>query len=146
MEELAKPPFNGRADLPEIADDLQLEIDELFPLAESLQLMRFAEVAHGDIALSDAGRQFVEGDSDTRKRLFGRQLLAHVPIVALIRRVLDERPTHMAPYRRFSEELEDVMSEGYADETMDAAINWGRYAELFAYDEQSQTFSLENPE
>ena len=146
MEELAKPPFNGRADLPEIADDLQMEIDELFPLAESLQLMRFAEVAHGDITLSEAGRHFVEGDSDTRKRLFGRQLLAHVPIVALIRRVLDERPTHMAPYRRFSEELEDVMSEGYADETMDAAINWGRYAELFAYDEQSQTFSLENPE
>ena len=146
MEELAKPPFNGRADLPEIADDLQLEIDELFPLAESLQLLRFAEVAHGDIALSEAGRQFVDGDSDTRKRLFGRQLVAHVPIVALIRRVLDERPTHMAPYRRFSEELEDVMSEDYADETMQAAINWGRYAELFAYDEQSQTFSLENPE
>ena len=146
MEELAKPPFNGRADLPEIADDLQMEIDELFPLAESLQLMRFAEVAHGDITLSEAGRQFVEGDSDTRKRLFGRQLVAHVPIVALICRVLDERPTHKAPYRRFSEELEDVMSEGYADETMDAAVNWGRYAELFAFDEQSQTFSLENPE
>ena len=146
METLAKPPFNGRADLPLLAEDLQLEIDELFPLAESLQLLRFAEVAHGDIGLTEAGRQFVEGDSDTRKRLFGKQLLAYVPIVALVRRVLDERPTHMAPYRRFSEELEDVMSEDYADETLDAAINWGRYAELFAYDEQSQTFSLENPE
>ena len=52
----------------------------------------------------------------------------------------------MAPYRRFSEELEDVMSQDYAEETMDAAVNWGRYAELFAFDEQSQTFSLENPE
>ncbi len=146
LEELAKAPFNGRADLPEIAEDLQMEIDELFPLAESLQLMRFAEVAHGDITLTDAGRQFVESDSDGRKRLFGRQLLAHVPIVALIRRVLDERPSHNAPYRRFSEELEDVMSEEYAEETLDAAISWGRYAELFAYDEQAQAFSLENPE
>ena len=146
MEELAKPPFNGKADLPLIADDLQMEIDELFPLAETLQLLRFAEVAHGDIMLTDAGRRFVESDSDARKRLFGHQLVAHVPIAALIRRVLDERPSHMAPYRRFSEELEDVMSEDYADETMQAAISWGRYAELFAYDEQSQTFSLENPE
>jgi NitT/TauT family transport system ATP-binding protein len=146
MEELAGPPFEGRADLPELADDLQMEIDELFPLAESLQLLRFAEVAHGDILLSEAGRRFVDSDSDGRKRLFGQQLLAHVPIVALIRRVLDERPSHMAPYRRFSEELEDVMSEEYAEETMQAAINWGRYAELFAYDEQSQAFSLENPE
>ena len=146
MEELAGPPFQGRADLPELADDLQLEIDELFPLAESLQLLRFAEVAHGDIVLSEQGRRFVDSDSDARKRLFGQQLLAHVPIVALIRRVLDERPTHKAPYRRFSEELEDVMSEDYAEKTMQAAINWGRYAELFAYDEQSQAFSLENPE
>ena len=69
-----------------------------------------------------------------------------MPIVALIRRVLDERPSHNAPYRRFSEELEDVMSEEYAEETLDAAISWGRYAELFAYDEQAQAFSLENPE
>jgi NitT/TauT family transport system ATP-binding protein len=146
LEELAKPPLNGRADLPVLADDLQMEIDDLFPIAESLQLLRFAEVAHGDIKLTPDGRQFVEGDSDARKKLFGRQLLAHVPIVALIRRVLDERPTHNAPRRRFSEELEDVMSEDYAEETLDAAINWGRYAELFAYDEQAQAFSLENPE
>jgi NitT/TauT family transport system ATP-binding protein len=146
MEALAASPFNGRADLPELGEDLQMEIDELFPIAESLQLLRFAEVAHGDIQLTEAGRQFVEGESDLRKRLFGQQLIAHVPIVALIRRVLDERPSHKAPYRRFSEELEDVMSEEYADDTLDAAINWGRYAELFAYDEQSQTFSLEDPE
>ena len=146
MEALARPPFDGKADLPELGEDLQMEIDELFPIAESLQLLRFAEVAHGDIKLTDMGRQFVEADLDLRKRLFGQQLLAYVPIVALIRRVLDERPTHKAPYRRFSEELEDVMSEEYADGTLDAAINWGRFAELFAYDEQSQTFSLEDPE
>jgi len=24
-------------------------------------------------------------------------------------------------------------------------VSWGRYAELFAYDEQPETFSLENP-
>jgi NitT/TauT family transport system ATP-binding protein len=146
LEELHAPPYDGRADLPMLGEDLQMEIDELFPIAETLQLLRFAEVAHGDIQITEVGRQFVEAESDVRKRLFGQQLLAHVPIVALIRRVLDERPTHKAPYRRFSEELEDVMSEEYADDTLDAAINWGRYAELFAYDEQSQTFSLEDPE
>ena len=37
------------------------------------------------------------------------------------------------------------MSEDYADETLKTVVSWGRYAELFAYDEQSETFSLENP-
>src|ERR1700687_775512 len=44
MEAVAAPPFNGTADLPKIASDLQMEIDELFPVAETLQMMRFAEV------------------------------------------------------------------------------------------------------
>ncbi len=138
--------FDGKADLPELADDLTMEIDELFPLTETLQLLNLAEVAEGDIRLTDVGRRFVESDVDQRKRIFGERLLARVPIAALIRRVLDERPSHRAPYRRFSEELEDFMSEDAADETLSAIITWGRYAEVFAYDEQSQAFSLEDPE
>ena len=146
METLAAEPFNGKADLPEIADELSLEVDELFPIVETLQLLRFAEVAHGDIRLTPTGRRFVDLDVDARKRLFAEQLNAHVPIAALIRRVLEERPTHRAPYTRFSEELEDFMSEEFAEETLKAVIDWSRYAELFAYDEQAQTFSLEDPE
>ena len=37
------------------------------------------------------------------------------------------------------------MSEQYADETLETIVSWGRYAELFAYDEQAQAFSLEDP-
>jgi len=146
METLAAEPFKGKADLPDIGDELSMEVDELFPIAETLALLGFAEVAHGDIRLTEAGRRFVEFDVDARKRLFAEHLVANVPIVALIRRVLDERPSGRAPYQRFSEELEDFMSEAFATETLAAAIDWGRYAELFAYDEQAQAFSLEDPE
>jgi len=68
-----------------------------------------------------------------------------IPLMGLIRRVLDERPSHSAPAARFRNELEDYMSEDYADETLKTIVSWGRYAELFAYDEQSELFSLENP-
>jgi NitT/TauT family transport system ATP-binding protein len=145
MEALHQPPFEGKADLPEIAGELSMELDEFFPIAEMLQLLGFADVESGDIRLLEPGRRFVDGDVDARKRIFRDQLMQRVPIAALIRRVLDERRSHRAPYRRFSEELEDFMSEEFAEETLDAVINWGRYAELFAYDEQSQSFSLENP-
>jgi NitT/TauT family transport system ATP-binding protein len=145
MEALMQPPFDGKADLPDIADELTMEVDELFPLAESLQLLGFADVAHGDIRLTEDGRRFVDYDVDSRKKLFRDHLMARVPMAAMIRRVLDERSTHRAPYRRFSEELEDFMSEEFAEETLYALIDWGRYAELFAFDEQSQSFSLEDP-
>jgi NitT/TauT family transport system ATP-binding protein len=146
IEEIAAPPYDGKADLPALADSLQLEIDELFPVAETLQLLRFAELAEGDIRLTAAGRRFAEMDVDQRKRLFGDHLLAYVPLAQRIRRVLDERPSHNAPATRFREELEDYMSEDYAEMTLRSVTTWGRYGEIFAYDESAQAFSLENPQ
>ncbi|HEX3417333.1 MAG TPA: AAA-associated domain-containing protein [Stellaceae bacterium] len=41
--------------------------------------------------------------------------------------------------------MEDYLSDAAAEETLDAVIDWGRYAEIFAYDDQSEMFSLEDP-
>ena len=80
MEILAGPPYNGKADLPEIAATLQMQVDDLFPVVETLQLLRFADTADGDMHLTEQGRHFVEADVDARKRIFGDHLLAYVPI------------------------------------------------------------------
>jgi len=146
IEEIAAEPYLGRADLPALADSLQMEVDELFPVAETLQLLRFAEIEEGDIKLTPAGQRFAEADVDVRKKLFGDHLLSYLPLAARIKLVLDERPTHTARAVRFLEELEDYMSDEYADRTLKSVVNWGRYGELFAYDETSETFSLENPQ
>jgi NitT/TauT family transport system ATP-binding protein len=145
MEAVAGAPYNGRADLPPLAASLQLEVDELFPIAETLQLLRFAEFAEGDIRLSDAGRRFVKADLDERKKLFAQHLVTYVPMAAHIKHVLDERATHRAPASRFRDELEDQMSEEAADETLRAIISWARYGEAFAYDEGLGVFSHDNP-
>jgi NitT/TauT family transport system ATP-binding protein len=145
IETLAGEPYNGHADLPVLAGHLQLEVDEIFPLAEALQLLRFAQLSEGDLNLTEAGKRFAHLETDERKKLFAQHLTETVPLIGLIRRVLDDRPSHTAPAARFRIELEDYMSEQYADETLETIVSWGRYAELFAYDEQSETFSLENP-
>ena len=145
MEAVAAPPFNGKADLPEIASDLQMEIDELFPVAETLQMLRFAELEGGDLKLTDDGKAFAQVGVDERKRIFSRHLLTYVPLAAHIRRVLDERASHSARKSRFIDELEDFMSEEDAEQTLRDVVRWGRYAEAFAYDDENAMFSLENP-
>jgi NitT/TauT family transport system ATP-binding protein len=145
MEVLAGEPFNGRADLPALADELTMEVDDLFPVAETLQLLRFAEIEHGDIRLTDAAKRFARAEPDERKRMFAQHLVTYVPLAGHIKRVLDERAGHRAPASRFRDELEDSMSEEQADQTLRAVISWARYGELFAYDEDSGVFSLENP-
>src|SRR6202522_3486687 len=145
MEAVAAAPFNGKADLPEIASDLTMEIDELFPVAETLQMLRFAELEGGDLKLTEDGMAFAHGALDERKRIFTRHLLSYVPLAAHIRRVLDERASHSARKSRFIDELEDFMSEDDAEQSLRAVVSWGRYAEAFAYDDENAMFSLENP-
>lgn len=145
LEAVAGPPYDGKADLPVVGASLHMEIDDLFPVAETLQRLRFAEVAGGDIRLTPEGRQFVDADTDGRKRLFARHLLTYVALAAHIRRILDERPSHRAPWSRFSDELEDHMSPNAAEQTLRAIISLGRYAEIFAYEDQTGIFSLDDP-
>ena len=114
----------------------------MFPIAETLQMLRFAEIGGGDLCLTEAGRSFAEDEIDDRKRLFRRQLLSYVPLAQHIKRVLDERASHTAPKSRFSDELEDYMTAEAAEQTLRAVIDWGRYAEAFAYDDETAMFSL----
>jgi NitT/TauT family transport system ATP-binding protein len=143
LETLEGPPYDGRADLPALAAALQYEADELLPLGETLSMLGFAILEEGDLQITESGRAFVDAETEDRKKIFGKTLLAHVPLAAEIRKVLDERWNHRAAAVRFRDELEDHMSPEYAEETLRTIISWGRYAELYEYDEEAQQFSLE---
>jgi len=43
---------------------------------------------------------------------------------------------------RFESELEDHLHRREAERTVRAVIGWGRYAELFVYDDKARAFSL----
>ncbi|BBS35930.1 AAA-associated domain-containing protein [Enterobacter sp. LM3] len=146
IETLAAAPYEGRADMPDIAHSLHLEVDDLFPIAEVLQLMGFADIREGDIFLTPAAIAFAQADTQPRKVMFAEHLLRFIPLAALIKNVLDERVDHRAPRVRFEQELEDTLSDSAAKETLDTVIHWGRYAEIFSYNDQTALFSLEDVE
>ncbi|KTD34629.1 ABC transporter ATP binding protein [Legionella moravica] len=137
--------FEERIDLPELADELMMNIDDLFPILETLEILGFAKVSAGDIQLSDLGKQFSEADLQERKQLFAQRLLEKVPLARYIRRVLDEKVGHRVSEERFLSKLEDYLSEKEADRVLRTMIDWGRYAEIFAYDFNTGILSLENP-
>ncbi len=146
LDALEKSSGNVRISLPELAEDMHFSVDDLFPLIEAGELLGFAQAEEGDIMLLPAGRQFVDGTLQERKELFAKHLIERVPLVARIRSVLDERYNHRAPDSRFLNELEDYFSEDEARRVLDTAIDWGRYAELYAYDDNAEVFSLDDPD
>src|SRR5476649_893923 len=139
IETLAAEPYNGEAGLPDVAERRLLEVDDLFPVAEMLEHLGFAELKGADITLTDDGTQ-------ERKTLFAEHLVKHVPLAARIRQVLQERNGHRAPRVRFEQELEDSLTDAFVEKTLESVITWGRYAEIFSYDDHTETFSLEDVE
>jgi len=131
--------------LSELAEELQMEVDELFPILEALELLDFARVSGGEIQLTEHGVAFLDGDIQQRKVVFGRHLMRRIPLAGHIVRVLDSTPGSRVPESRFLEEIGAYLSDDEAERVLEVMIDWGRYAELFAYDYDSGVFSTENP-
>jgi len=137
--------FEDKIDLPELADELMMNIDDLFPILETLEIMGFAKVSHGDIQLSELGKRFSESDLQERKQIFARCLIDKVPLARYILHVLNDKTSHRISEERFISKLEDYLSEKEAERVLRTMIDWGRYAEIFAYDFNTGILSLENP-
>ncbi|MCS5708863.1 AAA-associated domain-containing protein [Candidatus Berkiella cookevillensis] len=136
---------DGPVDLPLLAEQLHLEADELFQLTEALEILDFATVSKGDIALTEAGNTFADANILERKKLFAKQLEKHVPLAKHIRTRLELRPNNRELEDVFLSELEAYLTNAEADRVLTVIIDWGRYAEIFAYDYDSGILSLENP-
>ncbi len=143
---LAAEPYYGQDSLSNVAERLLLEVDDLFPVAEMLEHLGFAELKGADIKLTDAGKLFEEYGTQERKTIFAEHLLRYVPLASRIRQVLQERRGHWAPRVRFEQELGDSLNEAAVEEALETVISWGRYAEIFSYDDNTETFSLEDVE
>lgn len=91
--------------------------------------------------LPSHGERFVEADIARRKIIFGEHLLRRVPLAAHILHVLDERSRGRAPLARFLRELADSLTEDEAGRILDVVVDWGRYAEIFEYDDVAGTIS-----
>lgn len=136
--------FEKRIDLPKLADEIMMNVDDLFPILETLEILGFAHISAGDIQLSALGLQFSEADLQERKQLFAQQLLTKVPLARYIRRILEEKREHRISEERFLTKLEDYLSEKEAERVLRTMIDWGRYAEIFTYDFNTKTLSLDH--
>ena len=88
----------GKEDLYRVAEELQMEVDDLLPIVEAATLLGFAKADKGDVKLTPQGKAFAEADIATRKTLFREAALAHVTLLQQMNSALAEqvRPHHAA--------------------------------------------------
>ena len=146
IEALVSSEYADRVDLPQLAEDFNLEIDDLFPITEFLEILRFARVSKGDIELTQAAKDLAAVDILDRKKCFAAHMMSYVPLIKHIRRKLDSDEDHRIAADDILEELGQHLSDQASEEVLKTAIDWARYAEIFAYDVNAGILSLENPQ
>ncbi len=134
----------GREDLYHLAEELLMEVDDLFPIVDEAVMLGFAESTQGDVQITAAGKEFAEADITTRKKLFRDAVLSHVTLIQQIRNALERKSDRAVPLEFFRDVLDKHFSQEDVQHQLDAALNWGRYAEIFTYDSQSDRLLLDD--
>jgi NitT/TauT family transport system ATP-binding protein len=132
----------GREDMYHLAEELLMEVDDLFPIVDEAVLLGFAESTQGDVQITPAGKEFADADIGTRKKLFRDAVLSHVTLIQQIRNALERKSDRAVPMEFFRDVLDQHFSQEDVGLQLDTALNWGRYAEIFTYDSQTDRLLL----
>jgi NitT/TauT family transport system ATP-binding protein len=132
----------GRADFPRLASDLSLELDDLLPIVEAGELVGFCHVQEGDLLITPLGQAYAEASILARKELVAGRIL-RVPMIRWIFERLQRDDDHRVDRDFFLERLGEDVGVDNAEDQLDLAISWGRFAELFSYDKDTDELFLE---
>jgi NitT/TauT family transport system ATP-binding protein len=129
-------------DIYKLATELKVHLDALLHLTETAELLGFATVAQGDITLTSLGETFAEASILARKEIFATRI-RRLPMFKWLLAMLRVADKHRLEKDVISTALELDFTPDEAAQQVEVAINWGRYAELLAYDDTSATLYIE---
>lgn len=133
---------DGSEDLADLADELGLEVDDVLPLVDGLELLGLAEVRDLHLVLTPRGSAFAGADVQESKKLFAQGAM-EVPLVHLIHSTL-RRSRGAAQRAGF---FRDLLSHHYTSEQLErqleTATDWGRYGELYGYHADAEEYRLD---
>jgi len=136
----------GKEDMYHLSEELLLEVDDLLPIIQAATLLGFATAHEGDVAITPEGRAFVAADIPARKDLFREATLQRVGLLRQMQTALACKTDHSMPLEFFRDLLDEHFGKEEVERQLQTALDWGRYADIFTYDPDSDRLSLYEPE
>jgi NitT/TauT family transport system ATP-binding protein len=134
--------LTNKIDIYRLADEFVNDYDEILPIIEAVELLGFASVEAGDLSLTPLGQAFAEGSIQARKEIFAARV-KRVPMIRWILSMLKAQSDQRLSWDVFIAALSREFPPEVAERQLDTAVDWGRYAELFSYDNSDNTIFIE---
>lgn len=132
----------GRADLYRLAAELMVELDEVLPVVEACELLGFLHVQEGDLMITPLGKAYAEASILSRKEMLAGRVL-RLPLIGWIYETLRQDDDQRVARDYFLDKLRPEFHD-LAGQQVEAAVNWGRFAELFAFEDDTDELYLES--
>jgi NitT/TauT family transport system ATP-binding protein len=132
----------GTEDLPALAENLRLEIDDLLPAVDAAVMLGFAVLSQGDVRLTEIGREFANAEVHRSHRIFREQLLANIPFVNTVLAMLRTKKDAQISREFILDILDEHFSATEALRQFETLVDWARYAQLFEYDADQERIYL----
>jgi NitT/TauT family transport system ATP-binding protein len=131
-----------RADIFRLSDELHMDSERVLRVAEAAERLGFVVVGHGDLSETSLGETFAEASIQARKEIFATRV-RRVPIVNWLLTMLRAADRHELEADVVQSALGLEFPPEEAEQQLAIAIDWGRYAELIAYDHSAGMIYLE---
>ena len=114
----------GAVDLPDLAEELSFEVDDLMPLVDGACMLGLLEVSGVQVHLSDAGRRWSSASILASKEIFAHLAATRAPLVKTITTALERAHSHSLRDDFFRDLLHRGFSPEDTEKQLDIAIDW----------------------
>lgn len=135
----------GREDIYKLAGELSMELGETLTVIKAAELLGLVNTPGGDVVVENFGHEVLDGSITDRKELI-RKKLEELTVFKSVGEFLASKEDGEATREEVLEKLAELIPNEDAESSFSTVVNWGRYAEMFGYNDDSQTFYLDDEE
>ena len=132
----------GREDIYKLAGELSMELGETLTVIKAAELLGLVHTPGGDVVIEEFGNHVQDATISERKELLGKKI-EELPVFKNVREFLVSKEDAEVAREEVLEKLAELIPNEDAESSFSTLVNWGRYAELFGYNDDSQTFYLD---
>ena len=132
----------GREDIYKLAAELKMEFGDTLKVIRAAELLGLVNTPGGDVVIEPLGEKVSRAKINGRKTIIKAQL-GKLPVFKALIQFLHEKDDHQATRNQLLEKLAELIPNENSEQTFSTLVNWGRYGELFGYNDDSETFYLD---
>jgi len=132
----------GSEDIYKLAGELSMELGETLTVIRAAEMLGLVHTPGGDVVVEEFGVKVIDGTIAERKELI-REKLEQLPVFKSVSDFLKREEDAEVTREEVLEKLAELIPNEDAESSFSAVVNWGRYAELFGYNDDTQTFYLD---